>query len=641
MNLGDEDSILWESDIPSRHSQLDWKSETTQVASVDPYGYLTANNMGKTAIYGRYSTLLYKVEVEVLQKILYGEMGGFLKYKEPEIAASQEFDELIIYNKPWDGALYVGQTFAVGALPYPFDMWGDGVTEGSMPNYSVHWTSSAPDVAAIKNGIIQPFKAGKTTITATLYGTQLTDSFELTIKEKVNAEEKLYRANESAFTGLTPGATMQKIFDTITAAREHGYNGVLFPRMDYHVEPTQLGAFAIPTEFIVDFNYSNMYMEPWHDYVNGTYGDGTQNKHYTLFSFKNATHSVLRNLNYYGERYDTTHAESEYGEQTLFLYYSNGIYCEVYNCHFEGVAGFHICVGGETVGNATYLYKYANKVYYKNLKAGFLKADGTADETVEGYIYTPDFINISTEDYACGMYHMGTSYKARFGSLFNYTRFYNIAWYDADYNLLCYRTREMVYYDYDLPEGAAYYKMTMWRPADIALPTKNDDPRMANAPYSGVAMLSPSFPTYCCSMYNCSFKNTASGCLSGTGDSIGFRFYNNNLNGRDSVGKRNAWCYDFEDGWWGMFGNIYQNNSSAFRVAFAGVLTVITDSGGFTEAYLRVLQNTFFAADNYGYLLMDESVNAVTGYPYGTNHTSYGYRCENINSVEKEETNGS
>lgn len=646
MDIGTEERIRWESDIPSRHPQLLWTSETPQVASVDETGLVTAHNVGKTSLIGDYSSMKWSVEVEVLQKILYGTMGGALDYAEPSVTAEQNFEELIIYNKPWDNQVFVDQTFVVGAIPHPLDMWGDGVTRGYIPNYALHWTSSDPSVARIKNGIIQPLKVGKTTITATIQGTNLTDSFELKVATRPVFAENFSRPSASVFDGLNSSETMQKIFDLITSAKENGFNGIIFPRMDYHVQPVGLSAFKIPSNFTVDFNYSNMYMDSWHDYVNGNIADGTQNRHYTLFSFEDAEFSVFKNLNYYGERYSTTHTESEYGEQTLFFYTGNGYYCDMYNCYYEGVAGFHICVGGEEKLDAEYLYakweddayKYANKVEYHNLSRGFLKPDGSVDTNVSNHIYTPNFVKINRTYFAnYGKYAIGTTYTARFGSIFNFTRFYNIAWYDEDQNLLEYREKQMVFYDYDLPEGALYYKLTCFRPTYIDLPTANDDPRLGGGNHSCVCLCYPAKPAYCCSIYNCEFKNTASGCVSGTGNSIGFRFYNNNLNGRESVGKRNAWCYDFEDGWWAMFGNIYQNNSDAFRCAFAGVLNTVMDSGNIGECYNRVLQDgKFFHDGTWGAFYNDDCLNGMTNYPWEANHTGYGYICGHINIVSKE-----
>ena len=151
MNIGDSDVVVWESDIPSRHSQLTWSSENPQVANVDKHGYVTATGMGKTNLIGNYSLNSYLVPVEVLQTIMYNTFGGYLKFSEPEISSEENFEEIIIYNKPRENTLYEEQLFTVGALPYPFDMWGDGKTRGSLPNYSISWESSNEDVAKVKN----------------------------------------------------------------------------------------------------------------------------------------------------------------------------------------------------------------------------------------------------------------------------------------------------------------------------------------------------------------------------------------------------------------------------------------------------------------------------------------------------------
>ena len=85
MAIGEDACLLWNSDIPSRHSQLLWSSETSQIATVDRTGYVNAKGMGKTILNGEYSSMKWSVEVEVLQKILYGSEGGFLDYTEPHL----------------------------------------------------------------------------------------------------------------------------------------------------------------------------------------------------------------------------------------------------------------------------------------------------------------------------------------------------------------------------------------------------------------------------------------------------------------------------------------------------------------------------------------------------------------------------
>lgn len=638
MNIGDSDVVVWESDIPSRHSQLTWSSENPQVANVDKHGYVTATGMGKTNLIGNYSLNSYLVPVEVLQTIMYNTFGGYLKFSEPEISSEENFEEIIIYNKPRENTLYEEQLFTVGALPYPSDMWGDGKTRGSLPNYSISWESSNEDVAKVKNGIILPIKEGITTIKAVLHGTELEDSFELTVKKKREIQENLYAVNQTAFDDLDSKQTMEKIISLATDAKEAGYDGILFPRKDYHIRPVSKEPYKIPSDFIMDFNYSNVYMDNWHDYVNGTLADGTPGNRYVLFSFEDAEFSCIRNLNYYGERYNTTHSESEYGEQTLFLYTANGYYCDVYNCNFVGVAGFHIGIGGVVKDDAAVLYEDGHKIKYNNLARGYLKSDDAVDTSVEDHIYTPDHIYIGSTEYKNHMYRVGTSYTARFGSLFNYTRFYNIAFYDSNKELISYEEKRMVYYSYKMPDNAKYFRITLYRPVSVDIPANNDDPRLGTGENSSVAVMLSADPTYSCSIYNCKWENTASGCASGVSDCVGFRFYNNFCNAN---GKKNAWSYDMEDGWFSMFGCIFHNNSAVNRAAFAGVLNTVIDTGYLNEVYFRALQNNIFiSSGSANYMQVDDAVNGISSFQGTLNNTAYGYVCGNVNKVVEEDQNG-
>lgn len=610
--------------------KIRWGSDCPDIASVSEYGKVTANRIGKTEITAVVGDDKCSVDVEVLQTRLYGSKD-YTQSGDLDVAPEAEFAELHIYNKPDTEMVYVGQTYPVGAIPYPLNLYGDG-TKNNIPNYAIDWVSSDESVATVKHGIIEPLVPGDVTIMAKIHGTEITDSFALTVEERPEIVEHFfdvsvdYAYDGHLMIGGTSADAMHAIYGAITEAKVNGFNGVKFPKMDIFIQPVQLEAFAIPSNFTVDFGFASVYVDSWHDYVNGTLADGTKGNAYCMFSFEGAEHSCIRNLYYYGEYYNSDHSASEYGEQTLFLEFSNGRYCEVYNCRFEGVVGFHIGVGFGLDKGGDYINNPSgtgdSRMLCSNFADGRLMADGKikADNDCD-WCYTVDPIPFNSEFYH--QYMMGTAFYGYLGELFDRTRFYTIAFYDADGNLLEFDEWRTAYSSYTVPDGAVSYRASF----PCGCPSEDRNVRSDIC----VERMMGGKTTYCCTVYNCEFYNHASGAVSGIGAAVNFRFFNNYI---DWVGAKNAWCYDLEDGWYAMQSCVLKDNSYMVRLGIAGVLNAMIGNAGFRELYVKRSQNIVMVGnDSYDYYQQTEDINGVTDYTGTPTDSSLGNDFGRVNVV--------
>lgn len=591
-------------------NDIEWSSDCEDIATVTKYGIVYAHNIGKTTITGMVDDLSDSIEIEVPVSKLYGPDTTYLDFGDSNIEHETEFEELHIYGKP-DEALRIGQTFPIGAIPYPINLYGDG-TNGNIPNYYIEWESSNEEVAKVKYGVIEPLGIGKTIITAKIQGTEITDSLEIEVIKKPIIVENLmkvssdYTYNGYPLIGGVGTDTTKAIYGAITEAVENGYNGVKFDKMELHTAPIKLIGMAIPSNFIVDFGFSSMYMEAWHDFVNGTLGDGTKTKAYRYFMGTDSENSIIRNLYFYGETYDGTHEASEYGEQTLFFNYDNARYFEIYNVFFESVIGFNVAVGYDlTIDNRDYHLgnpdgRSNGDIDVSNLQIGRLLEDGVVDTSQTGWCYTPNLIPFNNEYYS-PYHYLGTNYLPVLGELFLTNRFYSIAFYDSDGNMIEWGEWRNCFGAYKTPENAVSYRATF--PTN-AIPSANSSIRGDNY----VQRLMPANPSYCCAMYNCSCGENFSGILSIVGTTKNFRFFNNKVTKNGSV---NAWQYDIEDSWYGAQSCVTKNNSLPLTTAISGVLNAIVDND-LNSLYLRRVDNTILVNNKSNYISYTEGINGIT-----------------------------
>lgn len=591
---------------------VSFTSDCEDIVSVTEKGRLNAANIGTAIVTGRNGDTEDKVTVEVKNKDLYGNVyySNYWNSADLDIQSEGLFEELHIYGAP-DEPLRVGRTFPVGAIPYPLSLYTE---DENILNYCIDWISLNPEIAEVKYGVIEPLSPGKVTITATIHGTEITDSLDIEVVAFPQREENLMHITESyeyeghRIIGGTSSDCTYAIYGAITEAKASGYNGVKFDKMELHTAPVQLIGLSIPSDFVVDFGFSSMYMDAWHDYVNGTIADGTKGNAYRYFMGTDSENSVIRNLYYYGETYDGSHQNSEYGEQTLFFAYDNARYFDIYNVFFESVIGFNVAVG--------YMLDHYNRDYnhnpsgrsdsdidYTNLKIGKLNKDGSPDEQETKWIYTPEIIPFNNEYF--GPYHyLGTNYSAEIGQIFSRTRFYDIAFYDENNELIEFHSWRTAFAPYPTPKNARGYKAAF--PNGGLLPESNSSIRGDNF----VQRMMPANPSYCCSMYNCTCGSNFSGILSVTGSTKNFLFYNNAVSKNGTV---NAWMYDIEDSWYSGQNCVTKNNSLPGAIAVAGVLNAIVDNAYINEFYLRRAESTVILNNPINYISYTEDINGVLG----------------------------
>jgi hypothetical protein len=74
----------------------------------------------------------------------------------------------------------MGYKYALSAVPYPFNVNHNGISD----QYDVSWKSSDETIALVIDGMVVPQKTGTVTITATLRGTEMSDSCTIKIVDE-------------------------------------------------------------------------------------------------------------------------------------------------------------------------------------------------------------------------------------------------------------------------------------------------------------------------------------------------------------------------------------------------------------------------------------------------------------------------
>ena len=526
-----------------------------------------------------------------------GEFGGEYTIREFEYPETSNdvsgYTDCTIYTKLSN--IFVGDMVAVNALPHPFS---------AKQKYLIEWQSSDPTVIGCVDGLLTAHKPGSATITATIAGTNISDSITITVEDvPVIAPNYYYPTiEEYAFGDSDPENVMRAIQSALTVALDGDYNGIVFPKMDYYIKPVITNAtykrciLIMKDDFVVDFNGSTWYMqdnERCHCIAEAVdHSDG-----YDLFSVKFCNGVVFKNLTYYGERTymdEVNRAENEYTEFVNFLKIGEGaVRFRIENVNFYNTAGFNIATksglfGGDRVHSA---------LHYSDFALGHIADDGTV-ETHDNCICTPNYMPITSSEerrYRFGFlaytsYHTITS------------RLYDCLFYDADYNFIKADRLNHQYDLYDIPENAAYFKVNFYQ---SAVPTEDTPDQLGNE--YAIAMFGFSGPDFC-RITNCRFYNPHASAISITG---GQRFIIDHCYTEN--GKRYAWSVDFEDGWLEMRSNVIVKN-----ICFGKWLMVMGNGNKF--------QNNFFFALNMD--RFNECSSVVN------NHIRTWNQCERYSGVD-------
>ena len=445
------------------------------------------------------------------------------------------FESLHIINKPVEN-LKVGDWYSIRALPYPYKA-GD--------NFFVEYSSSDENICSCVQGVLECKQVGTVTITAKLYGTEISTQCEIKIDELDIIEENKYFISSSLFYSTqTPEEMSTTLFSAISNAINNGYNYIVLPKLNYKLIPISNPCLTIGDNITIDLNNSCIFIQENEGTWNLIDSGGTKGG-YCFFNFIGKNSKII-NGNVYGERYkNKTHSEDEYTGYGLFCNFKVGSKrCILENINFNSTVGMNI-----TIESNCYNYYEGigdrGRISYKDWEFGKLDDEGNLIDSNE-YIRTNRYIQLGYDKnvnpyYIVGM--KGTRTYSGTGS-----RFYFIYWYDENYNLLEIGKYHHKFEEYVLPDGACYFKLYL---PQTELPTANygDDGCVLRCFQSK----EPKF----INIKRCNFINPHGGAVNYVG---GQRCLLENCYISSSGAKPGMrWAIDYEDGWMNMRGNIIKN----------------------------------------------------------------------------------
>lgn len=439
----------------------------------------------------------------------------------------------------------VGDMMAVNALPHPFS---------AKTPYLIKWASSDPGVIECVDGLLTAKTTGTATITATIANSEISDSITISIVEGPIVATNYYypTVEEYAFSDSDPAVVMAEIQRALSTALDGEYNGIVFPTMDYYITPVITNEtykrciLLMKDNFVIDFSGSNWYMQD-NEYSHCEADAVDHSDGYTLFEIKFCEGLTLRNLNYYGERSYMEQVGREENQYTEFVKFAvfglDAVRCKLENINFHNTVGFNI--GTDT---ALFTSSYANgQVHHGDFAAGRIDDNGDVVDD-PGCICTPGYIKINPiGDAIPARYRFGFLAYTSYHEITS--RLYDCFLYDADHNLIRADMLNHQYDLYDMPDGAAYFRVNFYQ---SNLPTVDTADQLGNS-YS-ISMMGYRAPDLC-RITNCRFYNPHASAWSITGGQRFIADHNYTENG-----KRYAWSVDYEDGWMEMRNNVIYKN---------------------------------------------------------------------------------
>lgn len=515
-------------------------------------------------------------------------------YVEPDLGLDHsKYESVHIIKKP--ETLPLGYKYALSAVPYPFNVNHDGVSD----QYDVSWKSSDETVAVVIDGLVVPQRTGTVTITATLRGTAMSDSFTMEIVDKnttkdiaVKISADYISENGNAFSESDYVMTTNAIYDAITEAYEDGYNHIIFPEIDFYAAPTGT-EYYIPSGMTVEFpEGSAFHMMPTEkaktdSYVYFRMGWGwwscdiptekasvekDENGNILAYYCRDA-HLIIDK--YYGEFYkeDVTMSELYSGAQeyqwncNLLSIGKRAEFCSVEVREANCPVGFFILMGGK--GNSELIHGSRGSVAANEFVSGWLNDSGDLVEN-SNWISTDKFYSVSKA--ANGMdtmheYYIGNWEHDLVGAT---NRLYDILWYDGNYNLLDVNRWQYIDEGYsNKPQNAVYFKLSIQQ---SELPAGTDE----------YVRICPDESSRFCEIKNTNIINSAVGLASVVGATEACWIHDNYVSG-DGMLSGASRSLDLEDGWAGMRGTIIERNifkkysysgSKDYRGPDTGVLTI-------------------------------------------------------------------
>lgn len=469
------------------------------------------------------------------------------------------YESVHITNEP--EVLETGKQYPLTAYPYPFNV----VTEsGKADEFDVEWKTSDSSVVAVIDGLLIAKEEGTAEITATLMGTDMSDTVTITVEdpEEVldiswNVPADYVSANGDSFSETDYEMTTRAIYAAIDEAAENGYNHIIFPVQNFYAVPLTDGdgyaiRYYVPSNMTIEFPEGSVFYMMDNDVSRG---DPTKIEiHYFEFGVPNNDYeNVCENSHlimdtYYGERYNTTHSETEYLEENRFVNIGRkAVDCSVEIENAYGTAGYFIVVDGTSNTN-----KNTGVMDYGDFVSGWLNETGELVENTN-WISTSDFITVP--DYGEDGYFLSAdgqdSYAGKYWGGCS-ARQYDILWYDSDKDLISSDRFQGRGEYYDIPEEAVYFKLSLQQ---SFLPAPGDGESF-DSPWIA---LHDDGSAKMCEIKDTSVENSACGVFSVVGQTDGL-WVHDCYTGADGKKPYNERTGDFENGWTAMRHNVVSNN---------------------------------------------------------------------------------
>ncbi len=540
-------------------------------------------------------------------------------YVEPDLGLDHsKYESVHIIKKP--ETLPMGYKYALSAVPYPFNVNHDGISE----QYDVSWKSSDETVALVIDGMVIPQKTGTVTITATLRGTGISDSCTIEIVNKnatndiaIKISAEYISENGNSFSENDYVMTTNAIYDAISEAHRDGYNHIIFPQIDFYAVPTGT-EFYIPSGTTVEFpKGSTFHMMP---------SDLAKTKGYTYFRMgwgwwscaiptekasveKDKSGNILayycRNSHliidkYYGEFYEEEASMSElHAGANQYQWNCNLLsigkraeFCSVEVREANCPTGFFITMGGK--GNSELVNGDQGSIAANKFVSGWLNDSGKLVENPD-WISTNDFYRVSKAVNGMDTLHEYYIGNWEHNLVVATQRLYDILWYDEEYNLIGANRWQYIDEGYsNKPENAVYFKLSIQQ---SELPTGTDE----------YVRICPDESSRFCEIKNTKIINSAVGLASVIGATEACWIHDNYVSG-DGLLYGASRSLDLEDGWAGMRGTIIERNilrkyaysgSSDYRGPDSGVLALASGYNTFIISnYLGAIQQSNYNVAN-------------------------------------------
>lgn len=538
-------------------------------------------------------------------------------WEEPEIEETPTKFKDVFFTNPIE-SIDISQIYKLEAFPYPYKIDDNEYT------YNIEYKSSNAEVCLCYNGLLIPKKLGTVTITAKISKTAIQKQIDIQVISASKDDKNYMYIDENysneygTLKSKNPVQLLKMIFRCIDNAKELGFNGIVFPKMKYCVAPYKTGVlYYVPSNMTIDFNGASFYVQD-NEFCKVDRENKTQ-KYYTMFSFGKSTwgdqedglykqceNSTIKNLKYYGERYETSCEDEEYSEFNNAFYFSGGgtKKCHLENIYFHSTIGFNISTGhnGFQMWQGTSNDGAARGcVLEKDLSPGRLNETGEEiinDDTGMWYC-TPDHIKLGYTYSENPKVYTDMKYYT-FGTMGAATRqgssgfWYDIYFYDSEKSLIEYRPYQMTLEKYLLPQNAVYFKVNTAIWGNIKN-SSTDVPHVQRLWNEG----SP----YMCSIRKCQFINPHASAISMTGgDSFVIEdcYAEQGADFKNINGAGFGWSIDFEDGWLNM------RHCIVYKLLCTGLAA---NPGGYDTVYANSVIKSLTSVGS-----AQENINVINSY---------------------------